>query len=124
MISPDMKLMIAYLGDTWKQRLPDPRLPSGPQRMPALYPRSKIAHHVHFPGVRGPDGKVGASHAVRRQEMGSQLLIEPVMGALIEEVEVLVTQKRDIRTYGCFRDAVALLDLHRSPLQDIKMGAR
>ncbi len=57
-------------------------------------PAVEVADDGDALGVRGPDGEIGAGFAVDGDEMRAKLVVETVVAALVEEVEVHVGEQR------------------------------
>ena len=62
--------------------------------MPASVPLVEIADGGDAAGVRGPDGEGRAGDAVDDLEVRAELVVEVVVVALAEEVEVEFAQRR------------------------------
>ncbi len=92
------------------QSLPDPRASPGAEGMAFLVPPVEVAHHADALSVGGPHGKVRPLPRARPHRMRAQLLIQAEVGALVEEVEVLIAEEGHAMPQGAFhrlRSAVA-----------------
>ncbi len=77
--------------------LPDPRavLPD-PQGVAFGVPAVEVPHHRDPLGIGGPHGKEHPRLSPRIQDVGAKLLVEPKMGPLLEEVDVVVGEEADV----------------------------
>jgi hypothetical protein len=82
----------AHAGD---ENLPDPGQAQQPHRVKPPVPLVEIAHHAHPPGVGGPKGERRAGHAVHGLQLRAQLGIDPLLVALIKQIEVGFAQRRE-----------------------------
>src|SRR2546427_13189954 len=57
-------------------------------------PGVEVADYTHAPGVRGPDGEEVSGLVACFHWMSAQLLIKPEVAALIEQIDVVVTDQR------------------------------
>ena len=53
----DVIFVMSAIPDARDERFPNTRLAANAQRMVVLVPAVEIAHHIHLPGARRPDGK-------------------------------------------------------------------
>ena len=98
-----------YPGD---EPLPDTRGSARTQRVALAVPAVEVADHPHPERIRRPDGEVRPVDALRRQRMRSELLVEPEVTALVEQVQIVVRQQREAGAGG--RDAISALPRHRA----------
>jgi hypothetical protein len=72
----DGVLVARSLSHVGNEALPDPRLPSGPERMGCLVPPVKIPDNEDPLCVRGPYGKVGPLYVGVTHKVTAQFLVE------------------------------------------------
>ena len=60
------------------------------QDVAILVPLVEVAHHAHPLGARGPDREAGPRASVDDVRMGAELLVHPEVGALVEEMDVVL----------------------------------
>src|SRR5262249_12341213 len=72
---------------------PDARVSSGMQWMTLDVPAVKVSDDRYLCGVGGPDGEVGPWRATGTHEGCPELFVEPVVGALIEVMQVVVAKQ-------------------------------
>jgi len=72
----DGVLVAGSLPCVGNEALPDPRLPSGPQRVGCLVPPVKIPDNEDPLRVRGPHGKVGPLYVGVTHKVTAQFLVE------------------------------------------------
>ena len=71
------------------EALPDARaVPAGRERVAGGVPAVEVADDGDGGRVGGPDGEVGALAAVDGEGVGAELVPEPEVAALLEEVDV------------------------------------
>src|SRR5262245_25554088 len=104
--------------------LPEARLTARTKAVAGLVPVIELTHYRDLGGIWGPDGEICAVPSVDGEWMGSKLVVEAVMGALIEEVEVVLCYQGDVKRYrlalllfpACiWRLAAEIVGTHRSP---------
>src|SRR5262245_25231465 len=83
--------------DLGNKAFPDARLTSGLQWMAVLPPVIKISHHEDLHRIGGPDSKIRPAGCIDNQRMRPELFIQTGVRALVEEVQITLTQKRDSR---------------------------
>ncbi len=71
-------------------------------------PGVPVADHADALGVGRPHGEDHAVHAVDAGPVGAELVVHAIVGALAEQVEIVVGQRRG--------EAVGILDLRDTPL--------
>ena len=62
--------------------------------MAPAVPDIEIADDAHAPRVRREYGEGDARHAIERDRMRAELVIEPEMGALAQQIEIEIGQNR------------------------------
>ena len=72
-------------------------------RMPPRIPEIEIADHADAPRIRRQHHEGDAVDAVQRHRMRAELVVEPLMGAFAEQIEIEVGQNR--------RKAVGIVEL-------------
>ena len=77
-----------------------PELAARSQRMRLRVPAIEVADHGNRAGVRRPDAEVGARLAPDRGDVGAQLVVNPVVRAFVEEIEVLLGQQAGVAARG------------------------
>ena len=82
------------LADAGDEALPDAGVAAGRHGVGVGVPAIEVADDGDALGVRRPDGEVGAGLAVNGDEMRAKLVVETVVAALVEEVEVHVGEER------------------------------
>ena len=70
------------------------------QGMRLRVPAIKVADHGNRAGVRRPNSKVGARLSRGRGDVRAQLVVNPVVRAFVEEMEVLLGQQAGIAARG------------------------
>ena len=103
----DVELVLRALSDPLDESLPDAGLAARRQGVLVLVPGVPVADHVHHLRVGGPDGELGPA----RLQMRAQVLIQPEMGAFVEEVEIVVGEERNhgvVREEGNHGGALSL----------------
>src|SRR5205823_1228644 len=90
----DVILVLRPLADARDEAIPDPRALARGERMGVLVPAVEVADDVDALGVRRPDRVERAGDAVHRAGVRSELLVETVVRAFVEEVEVVLREER------------------------------
>jgi len=68
-----------------------------------MVPAIKIAGDGYLPGIGCPDSKVCPVSLLAGHYMGTQLVVEVIMGAFVEEVKVIIGEAGYFMAYfGCF----------------------
>src|SRR4030095_2346953 len=93
----DMILVHSPRADLGNKPFPDARLTSGLQWMAVLAPAIKISHHEDLYRIGGPDSKIRPAGCIDSQRMRPELFIQTRVRALVEVVQITITQKRDPR---------------------------
>jgi hypothetical protein len=75
-------------GDTGHEQLPHPGSAEQSHRMQPAIPAIELAHHAHGAGVGRPDRERRPGHAVKGALVGAELLPEPLVGGLADQVLV------------------------------------
>ena len=75
--------------DSRDEKLKNARFLDAAHGMPASVPEIEISHHADAAGVRGPDRKICTLHALDGHGMGSHLLIQGIVDARLEFVQIL-----------------------------------
>src|SRR5262249_16673176 len=83
--------------DLGNKALPDARLTSALQCMPLFAPTIKISHHKDLHRIGGPDSKIRPAGCLDSQRMRPELFIQTGVRALVEVVQITITQKRGSR---------------------------
>src|SRR5712692_291527 len=96
MLRSDVKFIERALGDPGHKSFPNAGLPAGMQRMRAMVPLIEASDHRYFPCIRCPHTEAGALLPASGDDVRTELVIDPIVTALVEEVQVLVSQKADI----------------------------
>ena len=81
-------------GDPGHEQLPDPRGAERPHRVQPAVPGVEVADHPDRAGVGSPDGEGGPGHAVDRHLVGAELLPQPLVAALAQQVLVELADGR------------------------------
>jgi hypothetical protein len=90
----DLELVELPVAETRDEDLPDARGPEAAHRMVAAVPAVEVADDRDA-GRRGrPDREGDAEDPAEVARVRAQLLVDPVLVALVEEVEVLVAERR------------------------------
>ncbi len=87
--------------DARKESLPDPRRTMSAERMTAGIPGVEVADHADARRRRGPDGKPRSRPAADPGRVRAELFPQPAVRALVEEMQVLFTQRRRLVPYRC-----------------------
>src|SRR6266545_7336356 len=84
----DLELVARSLGHARQEELPDAIARMEAHRVVPAVPAVPVADHGDAPRVRRPDGEDDARHAVEDCRMSAQLVVDAVVRALAQEVEV------------------------------------
>src|SRR5205807_344406 len=75
----------------------------------ARRPAVEVADDGDFARVRRPDREVGAMHAILFDEMGAEFVVDAIMVALAEEIEVEISQeRRHVRSFPVWPHGVGV----------------
>src|SRR5919197_2057992 len=88
---------VAYLRD---EAFPNAGVVAWPQVMAVLVPAIKVADHRYRVGIGGPHREISAVLPASLGQVRAQLVMEAVVVALIEQVEVVVAQQREVVAHG------------------------
>ena len=91
----------AQLGD---ESFPDAGAAGHAQGMAGLVPGIELADDRDRVGVRRPHREVGAALAIDGGRVRAQFLVEPVVIALVEQVEIVVAQEREVIAHSVVLD--------------------
>jgi hypothetical protein len=92
------QLVERALADAGHERLPDPRAADAGHRARRRIPAVERAHDAHGVGVGRPHGEARAPRAIHHARVRAELLVEAIVGALVEEVEIVGAEDRGQRT--------------------------
>ncbi len=93
-----------------------PEAPEAAHRMVAAVPAVEVADDRDAGRGGRPDRERHARHAAQVAQVGAELVVDPVLVALVEEVEVLVAQRR--------QEAVGVAELPDPPVAPRSRAAR
>ncbi len=112
-LRPDLELVLRALVDAGNEQLPDPRRAERAHRVQAAVPEVEVADHGDRARVRRPDGERGANDAVELPDVRAEPLVEMLVAALHDEVEVELAERRQERVRVADGEdvAVRVLDL-------------
>jgi len=89
----DVELVNSALTEAGDEALPDARAAAWGHGGGVGVPAIEIANDGDALGIGRPDGEPGAGTAVEGDEVGTHLLIEAVVAALVEKMEVHVGEE-------------------------------
>ena len=114
-------LVLVARSDAGNEELPDPVARMQTHHVAPPVPVVEAADDADARGIRRPDGKPCPPHAVEGSHLGTELLVDVLVGALAEQVEVQVAQRlcKPIRVLDDVFDTV-----HRRNTQAIMAFAR
>ena len=92
----DVILVDLAFAQTGKEPLPDAGAAERPQLLAVPVPAVEVAHDRHRLGIGRPDREVRPLHALMGHDMRAELVIEPVVRALVEEIEIVVGQEAEV----------------------------
>ena len=92
-----LELVMRALAHAGNENLPDARRAQRAHRMASPVPAVEIADHADALRVGRPDGEAGARHAVDRAQLRAELVVNPPLVALAEQVQVRLAQRRQER---------------------------
>ncbi len=96
------------LADVWDEDLPHSDAGMLPHYVPPTVPVVEAADYRDAAGARGPDGEAHTPDAFERHRMRAEFVVDVVVIALSEEIQVLLSQRRR-KTVGVFQlDLVAV----------------
>ena len=96
----DRVLVRRALAHAGTEALPDAGRPGDAQRVAVPVPAVEVAHHADRHRVRGPDREVRALFPAVREHVRAEQAIGAVVGALVEQVQVLRGQQAQVVTDG------------------------
>ena len=96
----DVVLVQRAFADAGNKPFPDTRTAARQQRMRLRVPAVEIADHGNRAGVRRPNSEVGARLPPDRGDVRAQLVVNPVVRAFVEEMEVLLGQQAGVAGRG------------------------
>src|SRR5205807_10296232 len=85
----DAVLVDGALADPFEEAFPDAGVALYLEGVGALVPLVEVADDADVLGVRRPDREVGSLTTAHLDHMGTELVGQPVVGAFVEEVEVI-----------------------------------
>src|SRR5262245_41282337 len=88
----DMELVQRALAKTRQKSFPDAGISARSQLVRVSIPTVEISNNRNFARVRSPYSKAGALLPIHRHTMCAKLLVNAVMAALIEQVEILIAE--------------------------------
>src|SRR5579884_738537 len=80
--------------------LPHPSEAAWSEQVALFVPSVKITDHRHQFGIGRPDGETRSSLPIDSPQVRSQFHVQPVMRSLVEKVNVVLRQHRNIIPYG------------------------
>src|SRR5438445_11461521 len=84
------------------QTLPVARVAFRSERVALLTPVIETAGNKNPLRLRSPHGKIGTLLTIDPHEMGTELIVQPRVASLVEEIEILVAQQADGGQMLCF----------------------
>ena len=99
-VGNDVVLVQRALADSRHKAFPDAGTPARPQGMRLRVPTIEVADHRNRAGVGRPNSKVSSRLSRDRHEVRAQLVVNPVVGAFVEKMEVLIGQQRGVAAGG------------------------
>ena len=84
------------------ETFPDARVSFRSERVALLTPVIEAAGNKNSLRVRRPHGKIGTLLTIDPHEMGTELIVQPRVASLVEEIEILVAQQADGGQMLCF----------------------
>jgi len=99
-------------GEAGEEDLPDAGSPEAAHRVGAAVPEIVVAYDGDPPGGRGPDREGDPRDAVDRADVGTQLVVGPMVVALAEEEKIVLGDRRQeaVRVVDFPADAVGVSD--------------
>jgi hypothetical protein len=88
----DLVLVERSFADLRDEDLPHPASGVLAHGVPPPVPEVEVPHDRDAPGIRRPDGEVHPSYAFEGHRVCPELVVEPEVVALAEEVEVLLAE--------------------------------
>ena len=112
-LRPDLELVLRSFVYARHEQLPDPRRAERAHGVQAAVPGVEVAHDGDRARVRRPDGERGADRAVELADVRAEPLVEVLVAALHDEVEVELAERRQERVRVADGEdvAVRVLDL-------------
>ena len=96
----DVKLVEGSFADARDEAFPDARVSARTKAVHLRMPVIETANDRDFTGVWGPHAEAGADFTARVDDVGTHSLVDPVVRALVEEVQILFGEQRDIVADG------------------------
>jgi hypothetical protein len=97
----DMIFVVHPMGDARDEPLPHARaIPPDFQGMSILVPAIEVPDHRNTLRIGSPHGKGSPLHPVDAEEMGTELVVEMEMTALLEQIDVVVGKGRHVISHG------------------------
>ncbi len=103
-LEPEVALAVAQfelvelaLAQARHEQFPDPGSADRAHRMVAAVPLVEVPDHRHARGGGRPDGEGDPGHPVDHPRVGAELLVDAPLRPLVEQVQVLVAQRRQKR---------------------------
>ena len=91
---PDFELVHFALAQAGHEEFPDPGRPEQAHRMKAAVPAVEIADDRDPAGRGCPHRERHALDPVHRAQLGAELVVDPVLVAFVEQVEILLAERR------------------------------
>ena len=89
----DMKFVESAFGHSRDERFPDAGVTTRREQVRLWMPVVEAADHRNLPRIRRPDAEDCAVDSVAGNEVRAQRLVEAIVAALIEQVEVLIREE-------------------------------
>src|SRR5215472_1529252 len=96
----DVVLVHRSFADSRNEALPDSRTPTRPQAMCLRMPLVEAPKYRDFACIRRPNTERRSPILARASQVCAHLVVDPVMAAFVEEIEVVLGQQREIMTHG------------------------
>jgi len=97
-IGLDMIFVKGALIEAGDQAFPDTRVLTWRQSEALLVPSVEIPRDINVPGVRRPDGEIGAVIPIPVDGMCSQLFIKAEVAALVKKIEIIFAEQTESLT--------------------------
>ncbi len=98
-VGNDVVLVQRALADSGHKAFPDTGTPACLKQMRLCVPAIEIADDRNRTGVGCPHPKVCSWLSRNRSEVSAQLVVNPVVGTLVEEMEILISQQAGIAAW-------------------------
>ena len=92
----DVKLIQSPLVHSGQKAFPNARTRTGSQGMRARIPTIEAAHHGNFARIRRPHAEASAGFPIYAVRVSSKLVVDTVVIAFIEKIDILIRQKTDV----------------------------